>query len=370
MEKDTKEFNPMQFREYSSIENTYRQKEIDTIIQQGKAGGMWRVSEKVHGANISFWYDGKELKCAKRTGFLGEGSNFFNWQDVRMDEQPKIEKLWKYLLETMKVTKHTFKDEADKIQTIEHPIIGIVLYGEIFGGNYPHPDVPRDYCGMTVQKGVYYTPSNLFYCFDIKINGSFINETLKGELCEMFNIFWDKPLFEGTFEECINYKNEYQTTIPGRLRLPDIENNICEGNVIKPIEPAWLWCGSRVILKNKNEKFAEVTKKSSGQKIMKVDKQEVILSEKAIEMLEMLLSYVNENRLRNVLSKMEKVTDHQFGLIVGNFIKDVMEDFLKDHRDNFIVLDIKEQKYIPKRVGNECTILLRRNFLNIIDGTF
>jgi hypothetical protein len=43
------EFTPFQFKKYSSIENTYRKKEIDRIVEQGNSSGLWRVSEKVHG---------------------------------------------------------------------------------------------------------------------------------------------------------------------------------------------------------------------------------------------------------------------------------------------------------------------------------
>lgn len=354
----TYDFEPLKFKKYSSIENTYRSKEIDRITEQGNSGGVWRLSEKVHGSNFSFWFDGTVMKCAKRTGFLGEGSSFYNWQDVRMVEKPKVIKLWKYLEEN-------FKDLNNQESLLE-----LVVYGEIFGGTYPHPDVPRDYNAMIVQKGIYYSPSNLFYCFDIKINGKLVSETTKGELCDMFDIFWDEPLFTGTFAECLNYQNTYITTIPKRLGLPTIENNFCEGNVIKPIEVKRNWAGGRVILKNKNEKFAEVTGKKSGKKSIKVPKEEIILSDAATKMLEILLRYVNENRLRSVLSKMEAITDKDFGKVIGNCQKDTIEDFLKDHREEFLSLDIKEQKYLPKLTGREWSNLVRGQFLNIIDNTF
>lgn len=100
---------------------------------------------------------------------------------------------------------------------------------------------------------------------------------------------------------------------------------ICEGNVIKPIEPAYFWSGSRVILKNKNEKFSEISKSKSNK--VKKEKQEVKLSDEANKLFEIANTYITENRLRNVLSKMEKITDRHFGVVVGNFIKDTMTDF-------------------------------------------
>jgi Rnl2 family RNA ligase len=198
----------------------------------------------------------------------------------------------------------------------------------------------------------------------------YLNEDIKGMLCEKFGIFWDKPIFEGTFQECINYSNEYQTTIPAILGLPEIDGNICEGNVIKPINADWFWCGSRVIFKNKNAKFAENTGKASGQKLMKTDKESVVLSEKGQELFETMLGYVNENRLRNLISKIGKITDKDFGKLMGGCQKDTIEDFLKDYRDEFLALDVKEQKFIPKRIGAEWTTIIRKNFLDIIDNTF
>ena len=42
------------FNKFPSLENTYRQKEIDEIVNQGLADQGYIVTEKVHGANFSF----------------------------------------------------------------------------------------------------------------------------------------------------------------------------------------------------------------------------------------------------------------------------------------------------------------------------
>jgi len=41
--------NNFKFTKYSEIENVYRTKEINTIIEQGKSNGLWVVNEKIHG---------------------------------------------------------------------------------------------------------------------------------------------------------------------------------------------------------------------------------------------------------------------------------------------------------------------------------
>lgn len=344
------------FTKYSSIENSYRIKEIETIVEQGKAGGEWCVSEKCHGSNSSIWYDGESFKIAKRTAFLGEDSNFFNADYILETHKEKIKKIWEFLNE------HTPKGEITDFEEL-------VLFGEIFGGVYTHPDVNRDNRSTKVQKEVQYSPSNHFYCFDIKIDGSFIKQNFVEELCEDSNIFYARTLFKGTMQECIDYPNDYESTIPALLGLPAIENNVTEGNVIKPMIPDYHWNGSRIILKNKNDKFKEKHDKGGKNKKPKV-KEEIVLSENAQKMLDEILLFITENRLRNVLSKVGTITNKQFGLLMGQYSQDIFEDFLKDNKEEFTLLEKHERKQIQKQVGNVASTLIRTNFLNIIDATY
>ena len=70
----------MQFTKYSSIENSYREKYINQIIEQGYANEEFVVSSKTDGANFSFIYDGKEVEVASRTQIVD--GTFFNCQLV------------------------------------------------------------------------------------------------------------------------------------------------------------------------------------------------------------------------------------------------------------------------------------------------
>ena len=67
---------------------------------------------------------------------------------------------------------------------------------------------------------------------------------------------------------------------------------------------------------------------------------------------------------------MEKIESHHFGMIVGNMNKDIIEEFMKDHRDALLALDDKERKFVTKNMGNNVMLLLRKNFVNIIDNVF
>ena len=159
-------------------------------------------------------------------------------------------------------------------------------------------------------------------------------------------------------EKCINFPIDFDSKIPEWLGLPKIENNLCEGVVIKPNEPKFLWSGSRVILKNKNEAFKEI----SGHKDGFLPKENIKLSDNGNKLLEEILTYITENRLRNVLSHIGAVTDKDFGKIMGLMNKDIIEDFLKNNDEEFNNLDKKERKFIQKRMGSETSQLLRKNF--------
>jgi hypothetical protein len=54
-------------------------------------------------------------------------------------------------------------------------------------------------------------------------------------------IFYAEPLFTGSFEECLDYPIKFKTTIPGKLKLPDlISENFAEGVVIKPMKNTYI----------------------------------------------------------------------------------------------------------------------------------
>lgn len=152
--------------------------------------------------------------------------------------------------------------------------------------------------------------------------------------------------------------------IPVRLGYPHLKDNICEGNVLIPAIPFYFGNGSRVILKNKNEKWSEkaAKKKVSKDLIKMSDEQKLLVAE--------LSSYITENRLRNVISKLGEVTQKDFGKLQGLFTQDILEDYQKDADISVPNLDRNEWKMINKEVGKIAAGLIRKNFRNIIDGEF
>ena len=165
----------------------------------------------------------------------------------------------------------------------------IQVYGEFFGGIYPHPEVQKAKDVKIIQKGVFYSPIHEFYGFDIRIYQGEEDETGKlltvpevNEIFESTGIFYAKTLMEGTLKECLEYPNLFNSKIPEWLGLPLIDDN--------------------------------------------------------------------------VVSKMGEIDSwtKSFGIILGNFTKDALEDFMKEHGKEYDSLEKSEQKILNKKVNQLC----------------
>ncbi len=341
----------LKFRTYNDIENSYRTKTVNDIVDMGLAAKEieWCVTEKVHGSNFSMWYDGVEFRSAKRSCLIGDTENFCGSLKVVSENKDKVIAIYNDL---------NLVPGTDVM----------AVYGEIFGGTYPHPNVEKAKNATQVQKGIFYSPENLFYAFDIRVNEIILDKDKSDELFQKHGIFYSKFLFRGTLKECLEYSNEFKSKIPEWLGLPEIEgDNICEGTVVAPIKTKFFGCGSRVILKNKNDKWKE---KASESKSPKPPKEEITLSEEGNRLMDELDTYVCENRLKNVLSKIGAVTQKDFGKILGAMAIDTLKDFKKDNEEAFNALPEDDQKAINKRTSTVCQLLIRKHIVDIIDGNF
>ncbi|MBF0102364.1 MAG: hypothetical protein HQK77_15790 [Desulfobacterales bacterium] len=332
----------MKFIKYPSIENAYRKQFIDYLILEKLTDGEFVVQEKAHGANFSFCYDGQTLTSAKRSGFIKD--DFYEYKSVEEKYQDKIIQVYQLL----KQKGHEFSD--------------LIVYGELIGGTYPHKAVPKDNSATKIQKGIFYTPHNDFYAIDAVLDGQLLDIDSFNALMEEAGFFYAKTLFRGTFEACLTYPNIFSSQIPLWLGLPEIENNTCEGIVIKPVIPKYMSNNERVILKSKNEKWEEKIQKKAQN-----HHQEPELSQNAVELLDDLMSFVTENRLNNVLSKTGPIEKTEFGKLLCAYSADVLEDFYKEYAPLFNSLDKKEQKYLTRKLNEKSAALIRLNFLNIVD---
>lgn len=321
----------MIFKTYNSIENAYQARVIEQIRLHGLGNEVFIVQEKVHGANFSFFTDGKEIKIGKRTAFIEKDEKFYNAHHI-------LEHYRKNVI-----------DLFQKVKAMYPETEAVVIYGELFGGGYEHQEVTLAKNAVKVQKGIEYAPHNEFYGFDIKLNGTiYLDTDLVNQIFEETGFFYARILFQGSLEETLKFPNVFDSKIPGWLGLPEIENNMCEGTIVKTLKTRYFGNGARVILKNKNEKWIEKSK--MVKKDRSVQKQ-IHFTETAQNIWDEIQNYVTLNRLNNVTSKIGEFEPKMTGRIIGLFAQDILEDFGKDFPDTFNTIEKEEQKRINKKLN-------------------
>ena len=340
----------MDFKRYSSIDNANRIKTVNYIMETGNSDGEWVLTLKIHGANYSLWCDGISVKHAKRSGFI-EGESFYG--DLNFDYDENAMEMFKFM--------------KKNIPTLS----AISIQGEIYGGFYNHPDVERAKSATRVQKEVQYRPDNDFIVFDIKLYDKFsqiLPHDIVIDLCADFGFTYVPVLATGKFVDLMKFPVKFPDPLCTYLGLPEIDDNNAEGWVLKPVEPKFFKNGERIILKGKNPEFNE----KNGRKAGKPPKPVYELSKDGNMLKEELSLYINENRLRNVISYYgtEEFNEKSFGKLLGFFCKDAFDDFLKDFETIFNDFSKKEQIIIKKIMNRVAGDVIRPNFRNIIDGEF
>ena len=338
----------LEFKKYSSIENSFSREFMEHVVAEMPQDLEYVVQEKVHGANTSFLCDGKTVRFAKRTSMLEEGEQFYDYPELLERYRDRVLKL--------------FGDIKAKYPEVTH----ISVFGEMFGGLYPHDGVKKRQKVSLIQRGVCYTPDHEFYGFDIYLfteeGGRFLPVDEVNEIFETNGFFYAKTLFRGTLAECLKQPNAFQSKIAEWLGLPAIEDNICEGIVIRPVTPMYLRNGSRVLIKSKNERFAE---RKSAKRRTKLFVEPVPYSEELKALIVEGETYVTENRLTNVVSHIGEVHfPKDFGKVMGLFSKDVLEDYLKEHGNLYTALEKSEQKLLNKELNKFCTALVKQVYMS------
>jgi len=279
----------MQFRKFTSIENSYREKFVREVVEQGYSSSGWVVSEKIHGANLSFWVTNDGVRIAARNQFVDE--TFYDCGEVvRRYEQGLLE-----------MKRKEFGD-----------LEFVVVYGELYGPG--------------IQKGIFYGKRKDFAAFELAVLGdpdlTYTVTAAKRVLNEYGIPFVPILHVCDSLEEALRYPNDQQSVVALTLNGCDPsevpEDNVYEGVVIVTESAQFLTDGSRVILKNKNEKWLEKSKQPKPERV----KTEI--NTHGAE------DYVNANRLGSVVSKMGEVTPCRFGEVLKAMSEDVLEDMIKD----------------------------------------
>lgn len=279
----------MKFRKFSSIENSYRQAFVQKIVESGYDRIPYIVTEKIHGANFSFWVSNDEIRIASRSQFVDE--NFYSCKEV-------VEK---------------YRNNLSRMKRNEFPNIEyIAVYGELYGPG--------------IQKGIYYGKEKNFAAFEVSVNSDpdlTLSVKYAKDLLNKYEIPFVPILGEfDSLQEALEYPNEFDSKVPVLLNNCDPSeipsSNICEGVVISPMGSYYLPNGNKIILKNKNEKWGEKQESPRGQKTR------IELETFGAE------NYINENRMNAVISKIGGISQKDFGRVIREMSEDVVEEMVKD----------------------------------------
>ncbi|MPT34813.1 MAG: 2'-5' RNA ligase [Flavobacterium sp.] len=307
----------------------------------------WVVTEKVHGANFSFSYENGTLRFAKRKDYLQWNDDFFGFQLVVNKLENNILRLFEQLSNAIPGEKY-------------------MVYGELFGGKYPHPEVDPIANLQAIQTGVYYTPDIAFCAFDIAIeneSGSkyYLDyETAVGYF-EQFDIFFAKPLLIGKFAEAMNFNIRINSTIPKALQLPELQDNLIEGVVIKPYNQVDQ--NRRPIVKLKNPEFDEEEKFHEAEKWSFVPTVTSRTEDLSFIVAE-LRHYITQNRLQSAISKigtLDRTNTLRVADIKAEFLEDVLVDFNENNNHLLNELAPDEKAWIVERVRFEIHKMITAN---------
>jgi Rnl2 family RNA ligase len=180
-------------------------------------GGPWVALEKLHGGQLVVASDGEAVHVGKRKAWLAADEPFFGWQLLAGELAAGVRAIAR---------------EAAAKQT--------VLYGELIGGGYPHPEVPPMPGLSPVQTGIWYTPALAWIAFDALIaagdddEGELLAHRELEALAEAAGVRTPPRLARGTRAELEQVPVRFPTRVPAWFGLPPIADNFAEGIVLKP----------------------------------------------------------------------------------------------------------------------------------------
>jgi len=310
----------------------------------------WCVTEKVHGANFSFIYEGNKLSYAKRKQYLKWTDDFFGFQQVVNELETKVIRIFELLSQNV---------AADKW----------IIYGELFGGKYPHPDVTKDSNVQAIQTGVYYTPNITFCAFDIawEIDGEkeYLDYEKAVNYFERSGLFYAKPLFKGKLKDALEFNTRINSKIPESLNHPLLDNNLIEGIVLKPWIHNDLLAFERPVIKIKNPEFDEEKKFHEAEKWSYIP--DISSNNEELNfIIEEIALLINHNRMESVISKtgaIDPFNDLRMKEIGDEFYRDVLADF-DEHSDQMLnELSDDQKSWVNGRIRAQVDI-----FINSFEG--
>jgi Rnl2 family RNA ligase len=343
------------FTGYEKMAEQPHQWHLDEAGERQLAKATWVVMEKIHGANLCIVTDGTTVCCANRRQWLAPNDTFFGYQTLLGELDAAI--------------RATFRLSQQQTPTLRC----IAIYGELFGGAYPHPDVSPVPHVQPVQTGVYYAPGIAFCAFDLawetgEVPGSraYVDYERALHLFAEAGMPHAIPLHVGSYTAALNYPLGFATTIPPLFGLPPLADNIAEGVVIKPLHEIIVPTTRgpiRPILKRKIPTFAEDRRYQQAQK-WSVSSESPHTGPLA-DLRWAAYQLVTVNRLHNAISKLGYRSRHEpskgqhlFRLLVD----EIHEQLANEQQNALATLNAHDQQQLAVFIQDEVRTMLRQHF--------
>jgi len=295
-------------------------------------GGPWIALEKVHGAQLVIAVRAGQAWFGKRKAWLTEEESFFGWQLVRAQLGYAAERM----AQVLGATSGT-----------------VYFYGELFGGHYPHPEVPPVPGLSAVQTGIWYAPDLRWSPFDVLLaradedEGTLLAHPELEAAAREAGLMTPPVLRRGTRGDMDSVPTRYPTRVPNLLGLPPISGNVAEGLVIKSelrASPS-----ARASVKRKIDEFSEG----------RFDESEAWSPHQALS-VEALADWsarlVNPAR---IASAMSKVGRDQVESLLDEVVLDVRVDLEQAFPLACRSLDATAEDFLSARIRERALVLIR-----------
>ena len=260
---------------------------------QAQSKGQWIATEKVHGANLVIATDGTEVRFGKRKDWLEDDAPFFGWQLIR----------------------ETLRQAILHIHT-HYPNQIIRLFGELYGGCYPHPDVIAVPGLNAVQTGVWYAPDLHFTPFDLMTHNDtrFASFDQLHHHCIHSGLTPPPVIGQGSLQDVRSLPVYFPSRVHQFHNLPSIQDNLAEGFVIKRANGGLI--ADRPMAKHKIAEFDEARfyEASSFDAHQYLDINQLLTIAKRM---------MNPMRVASAYSKLGQVSDL---LVIEEIVLDVLVD--------------------------------------------
>lgn len=252
------------------------------------------ATPKIHGSNVQLYYAPTTgVKYGRRSAFLSPGEEHYGaaGAGAALELDTKLPALFSGL-------------------AMSHPTLtAVAVYGEVYGGWYPHPDVPAAKPSRKpVQKWLWYAPAVQLVAFDVQLlladgTARFMDFEDARFACRYVDIPFIPPAKRGPLQEvcewAVAHAADNALAYYNPLGLPLLERNAGEGFVVRLVSEA-VAGDDRALAKVKNPAFSEVAEGGDEKK----EKAAADVDPAEAAGAAVALKYLNEHRAAAVTSKM------------------------------------------------------------------